>query len=486
MEFPDPESKRARTIKLFTGYGLVAIGIGLATLILVYVAQGYGYNPSNGVTQNGLVFVDAKPVQAAIRIDNEDRGKTESRFVLPEGKHVVTLSRDKYRDWMKSVSLDGGGVQYLLYPRLFPTDIAMSVTQVYAAAPAWTSQSPDRRWIIMQLPGETSTMTLLDTEKKGDEPTVLTLPFAINGALSPVEWSTDNRHLLLRQGFSDGSAQYIVLDRQDTGASVNLTQSMRLSSMIEVSLRDKKPDQFYVFDRAAGTVQVASIGGGLTPAAIATSVVQFKAYAADTLLYVTYQPTDDPSMASVRLLNGTNVFALQSVKRDTNHRYLLDVAKFDGDWYVVAASTSSDQVKIFRNPMSRAKPSNTVPIVPQMSLRLRSPHFVSFSDNARFIAMQSGKNFVVYDGEMNRIYRYTSALEIPETYKATWMDGHRLIVVSGQQAYVFEFDGANQQQIAASLPQTGMYFDRDYETALTFASQADGKISLQRHSLVVD
>lgn len=486
MDFPDPESKRARTIKLFTGYGLVALGIGLATLILVYVAQGYRYNPDGGVTQSGLVFVGANPVQARIWIDNEEHGKTESRFVLNEGKHDIKLTRDKYRDWSKTIALDGGGVQYVLYPRLFPVDIPVSVTQVYATAPSWVSQSPDRRWIIFQQPGETASMTVLDTSKKGEELVVATLPFAITGTLSPIEWSTDNRHILLRQAFSDGSTQYIVFDRENTDQSVNVTQKIQLSSAVDVTLRDKKYDQFYVFDRSAGTVQTASLSAGLTPAAVATGVVQFKPYAADTLLYVTYQSITDTSLAAVRILNGSSVYTLQPIARDPTNRYLLDAAKFDGDWYAVTASGSADQVKIYRNPMSRSKSGNVTPIMPQMSLRLTNPQYVSFSDNARFIAMQSGRNFVVFDGELNRIYRFTSALDLPVAYEASWMDGHRFSVVSGTKAYVFEFDGANQQELATSIPQTTMYFDRDYETGLTFASQADGKVGLRRSTLVVD
>ena len=66
MEFLSPKEKRARTIKLFTGYALIAVLIGLATLVLVYLAQGYGYDPQKGVSRSGLVFFAAHKIRRVV------------------------------------------------------------------------------------------------------------------------------------------------------------------------------------------------------------------------------------------------------------------------------------------------------------------------------------------------------------------------------------------------------------------------------------
>jgi len=117
---------------------------------------------------------------------------------------------------------------------------------------------------------------------------------------------------------------------------------------------------------------------------------------------------------------------------------------------------------------------------------LINPQSVSFSDNARFIAMQSGKKFVVFDAELNRIYRFDSALPIADTQIAKWMDGHRLDVVTNSKVQVFDFDGTNIQTLTASRDSFVPYFDKDYNIMMTFMPQADGRTGLQTSQLIIN
>jgi hypothetical protein len=67
MDFLDPRRFRKQKIRLMVGYILIAVAIGLGTVILVYGAYGYGINTKTGdIVQNGLLFVDSKPGGADI------------------------------------------------------------------------------------------------------------------------------------------------------------------------------------------------------------------------------------------------------------------------------------------------------------------------------------------------------------------------------------------------------------------------------------
>lgn len=493
MEFLNPEDKRARTIKLFIGYALIAVLIGLATMILVYLAQGYGYNPGKGVSQNGLLFVDSKPVSADVYIDNQQKAKTDARLTLSEGTHLVGLKRDKYRDWSKTVNVSGGTVVYLLYPRLFPIDIALGITQAYATPPAWVSQSPDRHWLIMQPKIDSLSIVVNDLLKPTNEPKTLVLPSSqvpaengTYGTIVPIEWSDDNRHLLIQQTLPSGKVSYIVIDREDISQTVNISAKLNFSGTAKVVLRDKKYDKYYVHDASNGNLQVADLKSGLQAGAIATGVVAYKAYANDIILYVTYVNAK-PGEANVMILNNqTDLYMLQSLQRDSDSRYLLDVAKFDNSWYYITAAVSGKKAILYRDPLSKVKPGNTKPINPRLALLINNPQFASFSDNARFISLQSGKQFVVFDAELNRVYRYESTLSLATTQQAKWMDGHRMTAVTDGKVQVFDFDGLNLQALTASRPEYSAYFDRDYQYLYTLVPQADGSVGLQNGKLVVD
>lgn len=491
MEFLEPEQKRARTLKLFIGYALITVAIALATLILVYLAQGYGYSGKAGVTQNGLVFIESKPVSAKIQIDNQDKGNTDARIVLSEGKHDIVLKADKYRDWSKSFVLDGGSVQYFLYPRLFPVNIQTNDSRIFNSSPLWASQSLDRHWLILQPNPTSPSLNIIDLLKPSAETLEANLDSAILlyeqgsfGKLTPIEWSDDNKHLLIMQTMPSGAINYIMFNRETPVESISVSKQISLSAGRNIKLKDKKYDKYFVHDKTTGALFTADLKTGIGTSPILTGVIDYKPYANDIILYATYMDIE-ASLAKIMVLNGTNKFILNSVPRNPGNTYLLDVAKFDGVWEYVVASPVGNKVQIYRNPLNKAKPNAPTVIYPNLSFGIESPQYLSFSDNARFIAVQSGKKFIVYDSEQKRVFRYESNLDLKQDQQAKWMDGHRLSAVSDSKIAVWEFDGTNQQLLVNSKPEFSAYFDRDYKYLYSIVAQPDGKTALQNGLLIL-
>lgn len=490
MEFLDLESKRQRTIRLFVGYFLLTIVIGLATWLLIYMAQGYNYNIDKGVTQNGLVFIDSKPVAANVFIDGLPKNKTDAKVSLAEGRHQIVLKQTNYRDWSKSFTVEGGSVLYFLYPKLIPTNIAVGVTKVFNDAPAWVSQSPDRRWLILQQNATSPVLTIIDLTKPDEEPVLSTLPasqmISVDeqfGTLSPIEWSEDNKHLLILQQLPDGNSAYLIFDRENADLSLNLTTTLNLTGVSKISLRDKKYDKFFIHDQILKKLSIASLKDGVEQDSALSGVIAYKSYAGNLIMYVSYDAAAANEAKVFVVKNLSEKYLLQSVTRDGNNKYLLDLTEFQNNWYYVVAAKTGNSIKLFRNPLKRSKANNKTPIAPQMSLELATPQAVSFSNNARFIAMQSGKNFVVFDAEQNRIFRYTSNLDIKDNQIAKWMDGHRLCVVVDGKIRIFEFDNTNGQELINSRPEFTAYFDKDYKYVYALVQQADGKTGFESGKL---
>ena len=493
MEFPDPEDKRARTKRLFTGYALLAVFIAFTSLILVYLAQGYGYDPYKGVQRSSLVFFASSPVSSFVYVDGQKKDKTDLRLTLPEGTHQIALKQDRYRDWNKVINIDGGSVYYYVYPKLFPNDITLGVNESYAKAPVWQSQSIDKRWLVLQTQADSPTLTLLDLLKPTSEAVNLALPtdqLLKNsngfGAILPIEWADDNVHLLLKQTLSDGKVAYIIVDRENPSLTQNVSTKISLPVGMALSLRDKKYDKYYTHNQTSGSLATADLKNGLQPTPlIASDVISFDSYGDNIVLFVTYAGAKE-NEAKVKILNNkTDTYNLQTLKRDPNNKYLLNVASYAGDNYYVAASAGSNNVYLYRDPLAKAKPTDTNLPKPFLDLYLANPEFVSFSDNSRFVSIQAGKKFVVYDAELNRAHRYTSSLSIAERgQQALWMDSYRLSAVTDGKAQVFDFDGSNVQALTASRPENQAYFDKDYKYIYTLINQADGRVGLQNGGLV--
>ncbi len=475
MDFLDPKKKRAHQKRLFIGYGLIAIAIGLTTMLLVFAASGYEVNRRTGaITQNGLLFVDSHPDTARIIINGTDKGETSNRYVLQEGDYSVELKASGYRTWQHSFTLEGGHVERFAYPFLFPTSLKTTDTQLYAVTPDVASTSPDRHWIVSHTPDALTTFQVTDiSNPKKVTTTNATLSAAVlpvhpNASLQPVEWSTDNRHVLLKYSY-DGGQDFIVFDRDTPTASVNLSTAFG-RSFTQVTLRDKKADQFYVYDATGGVLQSALLKTKLlTP--IASKVLAFWPYQDNTVLYTTDGATADK--VSVRVFQDSKTYIVRDLP--TSPTYLLNMAEFDNHLYVTVGGSIDGKVYVYKDLLDDLRSSSRIAL-PDILLQVTGAQNVSFSANARFIAVQGGSKFAVYDAENNRQFRYDTGLVLDGTnQKALWMDGHRLSVSSQGKLSVFEFDGANKQTLNAV---TGVYepmFDRDYTTLFTVSPSVQVK-----------
>ncbi len=144
MDFLDPKKKRAYHIRLIVGYILVAIVIGLGTVIIVYGANGYGINTKTGqIVQNGLLFVDSKPSGAAIFLNNNDQHvSTSSRLILPSGNYSISLKKAGYLDWSRKFNLSEQSIARLVYPFMFPVKPVTATSKLTPLPPDLLASRP--------------------------------------------------------------------------------------------------------------------------------------------------------------------------------------------------------------------------------------------------------------------------------------------------------------------------------------------------------
>ena len=488
MDFLDPDKKQKHQRRLFIGYTLIGIAIFMTSAILALQSYGFDFNRKTGeVIQNGLIFADAAPEAAKIYLNGKDVGTTDKRLTVPAGPYKIELKRDGYRTWTRSFNLEGSTIERLVYPFLFPTKLTPKDQKTYASAPAFSTQSLDRKWILVLQPGS---MTEFDVFDAGD-PTVSTKTISLpSSALTPttlpqsyelVEWASDNRHVLLKHTYGD-AFEYIVLDRDTPQSSINVNKLLNVNPTT-VTLRDKKFDKLYLYDASAKKLSfVDTKEKNIQP--VLSNVLSYKSYAEKIILYAAVDEKD-ATKASVRIKDGDKQFLIRTgLSSDT---YLLDLAKFDDNFYAAVGVNSQGKVYIYKNPAN--DPSTDPKASPSLftTLIIQDPKFISFSSNAQFIMAQSGKKFALYDADAMRRTYYESSLDIPVSYKALWMDGHRIVVNNNNKVVVFDYDGINQQTLVPINAGARAYFDRDYTRiyALAPAVGDPAKSALSRSSLKI-
>lgn len=479
MDFLDPKKRQSHIRRLYLGYALVGIALFIATTILVFAASGFGVDRKTGeIIQNGLLFVDSHPQSTTVRINGHMRGETDSRYVLKEGTYDLELSRDGYRSWKQTFDIEGGGVERYVYPFLFPTTMTPSERLSYPSKPSEVTTSPDRRSVVAFVPSQIRTLFITDLSAKENNTKQVEIPSSVladkpNQSLQLIEWSTDNRHILVKHVY-DGGFEYLVIDKDSPELSINVSTSLG-QVYSDVRLRDKKPNQLYVLDTNK-TLYTASLGS-TDKALVATQVEAYRTYADDEVLYVSAVGAPE---GKVRVYLKRQ--ALNYVLRDLaiSDRYVLNMASFDGSFYVVIGASSEDRAYIYKNPYKDAATNPTKQPMAIRVLKIANVQFASFSANARFIAVQSGKEFTVFDAERVRQYHYDAAFDIAPTTEATWMDGHRLTVVDQGQLRAFDFNGTNTQTLVPHDAAYDSLFDRDYNMLYSVTVKSDGTFALSK------
>jgi hypothetical protein len=490
MDFLDPEKHRRHMLTIAVGYVFIALAVGMATLVLLYYAYGFSFGKNGQVIQNGLMFVASTPNPANVYLNGKiNKAQTNSRIILEEGEYDMQFKRDGYHTWQRSVTIDGGKVVHYDYPFLIPNTLTSTAIKTYDETPQLTTQSPDKRWLLVARPsafGQFEVFNLKDP-KAGVTSEDISLPATIlskpttSQSWQLMEWANDNKHVLLKHIY-DNASEYILIDRSAPEKSLNLTNAFGVNPT-ELRLVDKKFDRYYLYDAEKQALSSATLAAP-APVVKLDHVLAFKSYGTDTIVYAASAGADGDGSVRVKLLEGTTSYTLRELPAGTT--YLVDMAKYDGSVYIAAAAASENKVYVYENPVAQINDANVGVAVPVQVLRVAAPTYMAFSANTRFVMAEGGTSIGVYDAEDEKGFSYTvpDPLDTPQEH-VNWMDGHRLIYVSGGNVIIFDYDNINRQKLVAGRPGYQPAFDSSFKYLFTFApgSSDATKTSLTNTSL---
>jgi hypothetical protein len=487
MDFLDPKRSKSHQVRLLIGYFLVAIAVALGALILLFQSYGYDIDRKSGkIIQNGLVFVSSTPDNAQIYLNGElNKATTDTKLTIPAGQYIVELKKDGYRDWRRSISLEGGSVERLTYPLLIPEELTTADVQLYAAAPYFATQSPDRRWLLVWPTPALTTVDVFDTTAIDQAP--LSLAFAADlftpsgsaHSLEVLEWSKDNRHFLVKHTY-DTASEFILIDREAPNESVNLTRRLG-NAVTMMSLRDKEFDQLYILEKPNGRLSIYNLNTQATQGLL-ENVVDYRTRGPDFILYTSADTAATTPTTLFKLWDGTANFTLRSFP--TEAKYHFDLAKNDGDWVVAFGPASGSHIYIYKNPVEQLKSKEKL-LVPLSVLKIDRPASLIFSSSTAYIMAQSADKFAVYDYEADRRFYYDLKAAFSDTLSAKWMDEDRLTVNVDSRSYIFDFDGSNPQSLTPTIAGFSPYFNRDYSRVLNIGPSVivPGRFALTETSL---
>ncbi|MCA9346532.1 PEGA domain-containing protein [Candidatus Saccharibacteria bacterium] len=471
MDYLDPQKKRRKKNYLMLMYALLGIAIAISTMTLIYLINGYSIDRNTGeVIQNGLIYIDSKPESADVYLNGvKQRGRTDLRMVVPGGTYDISMYREGYREWKHQLILEGGSLRRLTYGRLVPEKIDSEVAVGLGGIPTMTTQSPDKRWLVMSYTDNPLLFGVIDLSRPVLQLDEILLPLELlenkqAGTWKVIDWSDDNK-TFLAEFRSDAGSEFVLINREDPTKSINIKKIFPTLSFDYVTLNERKNDKVNLFDSPAKILYKADVTAKTVETAL-TGLTQYKSYGSDTYLYLTEEGSTENHI-DAHLKVGDKDYKLRTLNK--SDKYLLDISKLGGAYVVAVSSASENRAIVYNDPINAIKNNDFSSIpVPTTVLRVENPEQLSISSDSSCVMVYGNNKVASHEFEADRSYTINLANSPDKESEFDWVDGQHLLYVSAGKEYIMDFTGSNQYDLMSTSAKFGAFADKDINYLFSF------------------
>lgn len=482
-----PPSQRKQIIQRVITYSLMSIAVVGLVVVLVFIILGYQFNRADGrIEQGGLVQFNTLPAGATVSIDGAGFGiRTPSKTTLTAGQHFITMQREGYRTWQKSVSVVSGGVLWLSYARLVPNDLKPESVASLASI-ASTSVSPNSKSMAIKENSADAKVILADIS--GDEVKTSTHEMPAESFTRPTDgktqrftfdkWDPSSRYIITKHDYDNDKSEWLIVDSQNVANTKNITKLLHINASKIVFSGNNTKVLYALVDK---DVRRIDIGAETLSRPLVANVADFSLYKDTTIVFTTFVDTEtkkrsigyyDESADTVR--------TMRSYEDDGTAPLKLALGNYFNETYF--AIGYSDTIDVLKGDFSNPDKLSQVTNMPITS-GIDNLEIVS---EGRFVVAQYGNNYSVHDLELKKTTNTElQAGEMTSANKLRWLDNYTLWGDHGGKLRLYEFDGANQQTIMpiesgfnATLNPNGKYL-------YGIAKVDDGTYRLQRVRMVL-
>lgn len=469
--------KRARrqSIRLIVSEAIMVIAVVAMVVVLAFLVSGYWLGSGFQVERQGMLQISSVPTGATVAVDGEAPWyqRTNTSKVLVSGEHVVSLNKDGYDSWTRTINIRDGLLYRINYPRLFLLEREKE-TMLDSSTTTVATISPDHKWML--LIDNTTTwqlINLFDSELKPKTISVATLFSSVSMAvgatnglftsqISSINWSGDNEHLLIHSR-TDNTNEWVILNVKNPLESVNITREFATSF-----------DDIRIFDNSAG-ILLATKGTNLhkidissrqISAVLVEKVHNYSIFGAE-IIYTADTPTNGSYDSSSELLyrqdedfdeESLDLSEEAPLENKPEAKYYTGIIKINEPDQISYVTSSDELVRAF---VSRFYDEKYITVVSSTTLSVYkyengetvfestlsfNPDKIKMSYDGEFVLMNSGSAVQTFDMEALEIREWTFDAE-----NFGWLDGHTVYSVKDGTLIVYDFDGLNRRTLSNNV-----------------------------------
>lgn len=430
-------------------YSAMTVAVIIIVTILMFVVLGYQFNERDGrIEQGGLLQFASVPTGATVTLDNNRLSPhTNSKSNVAVGSHSVSFDRDGYRTWKKTISVSAGQIGWLSYARLIPSKIEPTGIRSFANL-SGALASPKQNYMILHELADQPSFVLANIQGDTVSYDTLTLPAA--GYTAPGagktqsfildSWSENEAAILVKHVYDDTKEEWLLLDRNSPDRSINISTTFAIqpSKIIFAGKGDR-----LLFAQTDDIVRRINLDEQTLSRPLASKVTYFTSYDDKTIAYAIAANSEQRRSVGYAAIDVSEPVILATYPDDGQPLYVTMSTYFSKRFVVVLHGQTLD-VTAGTLPTKTDKGSMKRIItltVPTGATNLSLEH------NSRFAVMQLADGYATYDIELNKFDSTKWAVQPTVSRPLQWLDEYMLWSDTGGQLRLYEFDGANQQNI---------------------------------------
>ncbi|MBR2994545.1 PEGA domain-containing protein [Candidatus Saccharibacteria bacterium] len=439
----DPEKiKKLRSIKILVSEVLMVFIVIITVIILALIVSGYWVNSEFEVERQGMLQVSSVPTGANVMIDGETSWlqRTNTSKVLATGEHSVTLTKEGYDSWSKTVNIAEGLLYRLHYPRLFLEDRVIEKSY-YLPETTFATISPGSELLLIT--NNTTNWQLINLTEENLKPRSIDISNVFQsvsltpgstiglftGSIIDADWDHDETRVLFKVQ-NDTQIEWVLLDVREPQNSINVTREFG-SNFSNIQILDNSANNLLAIQN--GNLHKIDVSGKSLSAVIVERIVDYDHYE-NEIVYVSQQPESELTpMYEVGLTkigdnNKTTVFHIaQPVK--------VALLKFYDQKYI--SVLKDNHLTLYNKDNIEETTEYTISF---------NPANMKVGHDGEFIILSESNHLATIDMEAAKAIEWQI-----ENVNYDWLDNDMFYDVSEGDLIVYDYDGLNRRNLAKNV-----------------------------------
>ena len=431
------KKKKKQSLKVIISEAIMVLAVIATVTVLAFIVSGYWINSDFEVERQGMLQISSVPTGANVNIDGEESSwlqRTNTSKVLPVGEHTVTLTKDDYDSWSKTINIKEGLLYRLHYPRLFLNDRTPEKILDLSGTTAATMSS-DReamvlinnttKWAYLKLNSDKPESKPLDIAKYFSSVSLTEDASAglFTGEILDVNWDYDDAHILFEVKSGD-AIEWVLIDVNNPEKSINLTKEFGFN-FNDIEIIDNSASTLLAIQN--GNLHKIDVPSRQISASLVKDVLNFDHFNSEVVFVAKEADTYYVGFFKI----GDKPTELTTLEQPAK----VVISRFYDEKYITILQDTKVNVYKKDDFIEFANYELTF-----------APEEIEVGHDGEFITMNTGARIATLDMEAGLVREWDVDSE-----HFDWLDNDMIYAVNSGELIVYDFDGFNRRTLAKNV-----------------------------------